>query len=164
MDSLNWRSKLAARKIELNIVSKDDHVGYIEIYISITRKITRATYNSLLYTSRGLQTMMIVEMFRVLIYWLNIFLQADDVYSVMGGIQIVIGHVPNYATRCLQFLTYYQVHNNGKNNMSVWSSCTLVLRPMDNFQWCYYYYGLNVGHCIIWRSWIVLSTPTEVIT
>jgi len=55
-----WRQELNSRSIELNIVSNDEHVGDMDMYIRTTIERGRVTYNSLPYTQFGLPMIMVI--------------------------------------------------------------------------------------------------------
>eukprot|EP00978_Attheya_sp_CCMP212_P043302 scaffold280126_cov62-Attheya_sp.AAC.1 len=71
------RSELADLRINLNVVSNDEHVPEIERHIRTTKERVRCIYNTLPF--KKIPPRLVVEMVYASNFWLNAFPPADGV-------------------------------------------------------------------------------------
>ena len=91
--------------IQLNITTKDDHVGEVERSIRTIKERVRTTIHGLPF--RRLPKLLLRELVFASVKWLNIFPAVDGISKTMSPYTIMTGRPgPDFQTLKLEFGTY----------------------------------------------------------
>jgi hypothetical protein len=127
------RGNLADLGIGLNETGRNEHVPQVERYIRTVKERARATYNMLPF--KQVPTIMVIEMIKSSVFWLNSFPYNNGVSANMSPRTVVTGHVIDYVRHCkYEFGEYVQVHEEHDNSMSSRTVGALAMRPTGNAQ------------------------------
>jgi hypothetical protein len=156
------RADIADLQINLNTVSRDEHVPEIERRIRTVKECTRCVYNTLPF--RHVPPRMLIEMVYSSNFWLNSFPPGDGVSKVLSPRAIVVGMQLNFVKHCqLEFGEYVQTHEEHDNSMATRTTGAIALCPIGNEQGGHYFYSLSTGRRINRNRWTALPMPNKVI-
>ena len=148
--------------VNLNIVTRGEHVPEVERYIRTVKERTRSVYNSLPF--KRFPTKLVVEIVYAQIFWLNSFPSENGLSRTQSPRVLMTGTGVDYNLHCkLECGSYVQTHEEHGNNMAPRTIGALALRPTGNVQGGYYFYNLATGCIISRRSWTSLPMPAEII-
>jgi hypothetical protein len=135
---------LASIGILLNTVSAGEHVPEAERYIRTIEERVRAIYNTLPY--KRMPALMIIEMVKASVLWLNSFPHPKGVSQELSPQSIVVGSEVDYNKHCrLEFGEYVQMHEEHDNSMAMRMVGAIALGPTGNAQGGYYFMSLKTG-------------------
>jgi hypothetical protein len=122
------RGDLAELGIGLNETGRDEHVPQVERFIRTIKERTRAAYNMLPF--KKVPAVMVIEMVKASVYWLNAFPYDGGVSEELSPRAIVVGQVVDYSKHCKYELgEYVQVHEEHDNSMTPRTVGALAMRP-----------------------------------
>ena len=123
------RAKMAGIGISLSTVTSNEHVPETEHGNRTIKEHIQCTFHSLPYNN--MLKIMVVELARNSVYWINAFPYVDSISNTHGPAGIVVGHIPSFTNHCtLEVSTYYQVHNDGMDNiMTSRTTSVIALHP-----------------------------------
>jgi hypothetical protein len=153
---------LAAMKITLNGVAREEHVGDIERYIRTVKERMRATLSTLPFTR--IPSQLVVELAKREVFWLNSFALGDGISTTLSPRTIVTGQTISFDRHCeFDFGEYVQTHEQHDNSMAPRTIGALALRPTGNIQGNFYFFSLSTGRVINRQNATALPMPNEVI-
>jgi hypothetical protein len=153
---------LANLGIGLNEAGRNEHVPQVERYIHTIKERARATYNMLPF--KNIPPIMVIEMVKAAVFWLNSFPIDNGVSNHMSPRTIVTGHKVDYAKHCqYEFGEYVQVHEEHDNSMSARTVGALAMRPTGNAQGNWYFMSLSTGRILNRTHGTKLPMPSEVV-
>ena len=157
------RGDIADLKVQLNIVSNDEHVPEIERYIRTIKDRTRSIYNVLPF--KHYPPLLIIEMVYNSVFWRNMFVLPGGISPTMSPSEIVLGRTLNFHAHCrVEFGQYVQTHEEHDNSMQSRTIGAIALRPTGNIQGGYFFLSLHSGLRINRRTWTPLPMPEEVVS
>mgnify|MGYP000075705535 CR=1 FL=1 len=110
------RADLLDMKIDLNVVSKDEHVPEVERYICTIKERTQCVYNTVPF--KMMPSRMIVEMVHSSVFWMNMFPPDDGISDTISPRALISGQPMDYARHCqVEFGSYVQTHEDHDNSM-----------------------------------------------
>jgi hypothetical protein len=149
--------------INLNVISNDEQLPEVKRYIQTVKERTRRVYNTVPF--KRMPSIMVVQMVRASVFWLNMFPATDGV-SNLSPTGIVVGLKLDYRynKHCqLEFGSYVQVHEEHDNAVVTRTTGGIALRPTGNAQGGYYFLSLSSGRRLTRNNWTELPMPQEVI-
>jgi hypothetical protein len=155
------RGDIADLKVQLNIVSNDEHVPEIELYIRTIKDRTQSIYN--VFPFKHYPPLLIIEMVYNSVFWRNMFVLDGGISPTMSPSEIVLGCILNFHMHCrVEFGQYVQTHEEHNNSIQSRTISAIALRPTRNIQGSYFFMSLNSGLRINRRTWTPLPMPAEV--
>jgi hypothetical protein len=110
------RADLLDMKIDLNVVSKDEHVPEVERYICTIKERTQCVYNTVPF--KMMPSQMIVKMVHSSVFWMNMFPPDDGISDTISPRALISGQQMDYARHCqVEFGSYVQTHEDHDNSM-----------------------------------------------
>jgi hypothetical protein len=156
------RGDLANLGIGLNEAGRDEHVPQVERMIRTIKERARANYNMLPF--KHMPPIMVIEMIKAAVFWLNAFPVEGGISDRMSPRTIVTGHTVDYSKHCkYEFGEYVQAHEEHDNSMRPRTVGALALRPNGNAQGNWYFLSLSTGRILNQTHATKLPMPAEVI-
>lgn len=124
-------SGLADEGIDINLVSRDEHVPELERHIRTLKERCRSTYNSLPF--QKIPYRMLVELVYGMNFWLNSFPAQDGVSATMSPREIITGVAIVADKHCfIPYGAYAQIHEDHDDSMESRTVGAIALRPSGN--------------------------------
>jgi hypothetical protein len=141
------REELAELGVGFNETGVDEHVPQVERYIRTVKERARAAYNMLPF--QQVPPIMVIEMIKASVFWLNSFPYANGISDNMSPRTIVTGQVVDYGKHCkYEFGEYVHVHEDHDNTMATRTVGAIALRPTGNAQGNWYFMSLLTGRIL----------------
>ena len=145
-----------------NTVSAGEHVPEAERYIRTVKERVQSTYNTLPF--QRMPALVIMEMVKTSIQWLNNFPPKGGVSPTMSPRAIITGKSFDYNKHChIEFGAHAQTHEEHDNSMATRTTGAIALRPTGNAQGGHYFMSLTTGRRLNRNFWTELPMPKEVI-
>jgi hypothetical protein len=90
------RGDLANLGIALNEVARDKHIGNVEWFIRTLKERMRAICNSLPFTNMPPHIVLVIEMVKHAVYWLNAFPHPNGVSDTLSPCTIITCQTINF--------------------------------------------------------------------
>ncbi|KAL7564214.1 hypothetical protein ACA910_021639 [Epithemia clementina (nom. ined.)] len=156
------QTHLAHHGITINATSRDEHVGEIERFICTIKERMRANYTLLPFSK--IPRIMLINMAKHAVFWLNALVYPRGVSQDLGPRQIVLGeHIGFNRHCCYEFGQYCQTHEEHDNSMAARMVGAIALHPTGNCQGSYYFMSLLTGRVLNQLHATPLPMPAEVI-
>jgi len=124
---------MEAAGINLNTISRDEHLPEIERYIRTVKERIRAMTSTLPF--RQLPHRLIVEIAYNAVFWLNCFPHKEGIHTTLSPCTIVTGSKIDFNKHCkLQFGTYVPMHEQHNNSLLPRTTGAIALHPTRNEQ------------------------------
>jgi len=108
-------------QIELNAVTKGEHVPEIERLNRTIKERVRSIYNELKRHFTKVPGVLIREMVYATTFWLNSFPAADGISDTLSPRAMLTGTKLHFSRHCLlEFGEYVHTHEDGDNSMERW--------------------------------------------
>jgi hypothetical protein len=147
---------------QMHCCGADEHVPDIERYIRTVKDRVRSRYNSLPFAR--IPRIMLIQLVKTAVFWLNSFPSADGVSDVLSPRYILTGRSIDYKRHVqLEFGAYVQTHDEHSNDMNSRTTSAICLGPTGNVQGTHYFLSLRTGKLLRKHRWTLLPTPTDVI-
>ena len=147
------RQGLLTKGISVNITSANEHVPTIERRIRLIKERVRSIRHTLPYVT--MPKLMVVELVKFVVHWLNAFPMKGGVSENMSPAAIITGKQVDFNLHCRQiFGSYVQTHeeNSPRNSQQARTLGAITLGPDTSSQSGYYFMNLNTGKKIHRRS------------
>ena len=149
-------------QVTLNTTSRDEHVGDIERYIHTVKERMQGISNTVPF--KRLTRNMVMELAKVVVYWLNSVPSSTGVSPTMSPRTIITGQLLDYHKHCrYEFGEYVQTREEHDNSLLSRTVGAIALRPTGNQQGGYYFMSLHTGRIINRLHATKLPMPSEVI-
>ena len=149
-------------QVTLNTTSRDEHVGDVERYIRTVKERMRGISNTIPF--KRLTRNMVMELAKVMVYWLNSVPSNTGISPTMSPRKIITGQLLDYHKHCrYEFGEYVQTHEEHDNSLLSRTVGAIALRPTGNQQGGYFFMSLHTGRIINRLHATKLPMPSEVI-
>jgi hypothetical protein len=156
------RGALADMHINLNVVSRDEHVLEVERHIRILKERIRSVWNTMPF--KRISERMVVELVAFNTFWLNSFPPRDGISPTLSPRALVVGTGIDYTKHCkLEYGTYVHAHEEHDNGMGPRTVGAIAMRPTGNAQGGHCFYSLSSVRILNRNRWRVLPMPADVI-
>ena len=146
----------------LNTAGTNDHVPEIERYIRTIKDRARSAYRMLPF--EYIPRLVLVQLIKNCVFWLNAFPHPDGVSSEHSPRYIMTGMELDYHRHVrLEFGAYAQVHREHSNDMNERTTGGICLGPTGNDQGTHYFISLATGERINGTNWTTMPMPEEVV-
>ena len=153
---------LADVGIQLNMASRDEHIGEIECYIHVVKERVQAIYNTLPFTH--MPPRLVLEMAKSAVFWLNSFPHANGMSHTISPREVVTGLQIDHNKHCkYEFGEYVHTHEEHTNGMELRTVGALALFPTGNCQGGVYFLSLLTGRVLNRTCATKLPMPDDVI-
>ena len=153
------RGDIADLGANINVVSHDEHVSEIQLYLRTIKERVRATHNMTPF--KCIPPILIVEMVYANVFWRNMFPIKGGISSTQGPAEIILNCAMDFNTYGkLEFGDYVQTHEEHDNSMGTRAIAT---RPTGNLQGGYYFISLSTGRRITRREFTKLPMPADIV-
>lgn len=157
--------EVARRGIWLNIASQSEHVAGIERKTRVLKEQVRARWSVMPYSK--IPRIMVTELVKDVVAWLNIFLCKGGMSRVLGPRAIMTGIQFDYRLHCrVEFGQYCQVHEDRRFKNCVDMERTtdaIALRASGNLQGGYRFLNLNTGQVLLRHHFTIVPITQDVI-
>jgi hypothetical protein len=148
--------------IQMNVVSKNEHVPEVERQNRVIKERARAIIQTLPY--KNLPKKIRVAIIQYVVYWLNNLPKEQQNESPR---QIIFATPKlDFNTVCrLPFGAYVQVHDEAMvtNTMEPRTTGAINLGPTGNIQGAHKFFSLTTGEILIRKKWTELPVPSDVL-
>jgi hypothetical protein len=156
------RGALAELGIGVNETGRDEHVPQVEQLNRTIKERAWATCNMLPF--QHMPTVLVIEMVKAAVFWLNAFPNKNGVSERSSPRTIVTGKMVDYTKHCkYEFGEYVQVHEEHDNSMTARTVGAIALRPTENTQGNWLFMSLLTGRVLNRTHATKLPMPAEVI-
>ena len=155
----------AEEGVRMNPASAREHVAGVERKTRLLKERIRCRWSQLPYEK--IPSLMVSELAKDVVGWLNQFPTKSGIYSNVGLRTIMSGIQYDYRKHCrVEFGQYYQVHEDKENKNRVDLSRTtgaIALKSSGNLQGGYRFMNLTTGGVITWHHFTEVPITDEVI-
>eukprot|EP00957_Ditylum_brightwellii_P209437 15361763-Ditylum_brightwellii.AAC.1 len=156
------RNALTGRGINLEIFSKDEHVGEVEQTNRTVRERVQSIYTTIPY--ERMPGRMVIELVHSAIFWLNVFPLSPAVCSPLNPQGLITGtHIDYNRHVCVEFREYVHTHERHSNGMEPCTVGAIALRPTENELGRHFFLGLTTGRWLLCNRWTALPLPSDVV-